>query len=779
MAQGSAVVHTLVAENRLEILQVCRLLQCVNDGDKPQIEKMVRLGVPRLISITEPMEGNGAMHLASVANDTDMVRFLISLGANPNVQDKKGRTPVILAAQLGHDNMMALLAMNDANMNVVDNEGQGVLFYCISPTKRHQRCLQVALKGKANVNNVSSSGKPVFLLACEHAQDCESMCLSILERGADPTATDEATGRTALMGAAKAGALDLVRAILLRGANSDALDKNRMHAAHMAAQGGFFEVLVLLSAYSADLSVVDKDGNTPLSYAAAGGFSDCCRFLSQRGCNSKLKNVEGLIPRQMAKDKVTIKELKKAERLQGKLSKPGAVNPNEPWALTLHDWSCEYESALRSAMEILEEVPSAVDTVSKETFVTVLSEHRAPVQEENLQKIIMEHDKKREGLIHITDFFKGVRYLQKPFTLPSYAPKKKKAGKGGKGKKKGQFVLPVPICVLPPELIFRRQDGGPPTFMVESYQQFTDAKRFDRDHPPAHPIEDDSAWYIDEPEKIYININYCVKTGDLESLGLAFSQRVPVDVKDRFYKTPLMAACGTGNIEVARFLLGLGADVNAVDQFDWTPLHHACHGGQVDIIDLLVQSGAAVDALAMNGATPLMRAIETCRPCCVDYLIKAGAKVQAENKKEQNCLDIARAYGDARIVEIVQTKFDTLPKSKEKKGAKGGKPAPKAKSTKQKLDGQSPSSSDTGLKVMSMRESIVRLNNLITSGATKRQDIRFLPKTVWGNQLTSCQMIERKEERRDRFSYEVDFEEFMMPFNKNITQKAQELGGAH
>lgn len=53
------------------------------------------------------------------------------------------------------------------------------------------RCLQVALTGNADVNNVSETGMPVFLLACEQAQDCEGMCLSILERGADPNATNQ------------------------------------------------------------------------------------------------------------------------------------------------------------------------------------------------------------------------------------------------------------------------------------------------------------------------------------------------------------------------------------------------------------------------------------------------------------------------------------------------------------------------------------------------------------------------------------------------------------
>lgn len=282
-------------------------------------------------------------------------------------------------------------------------------------------------------------------------------------------------------------------------------------------------------------------------------------FLSLfcEGANPKLKNEEGLLPKQMAKDKAAVKELKKAERLFTKLSKPGAVNPNEVWALTLHDWSCEHEAALRSSFEVVENTEASVTTVSKDNFLSVLREHRAPVDDEQLQKIAADHDSRREGLIDLEEFFKGLKYLQKPFVLSSYGPKKKKAGKGGKGKK-GKFTLPMPICVLPEELVSRRNSSQPPDYMIESYQQFTDTKRFNRDHPPSHPIEDDSAWYIDEPQQIYVNINYCVKIGDLESLSLAFSQNVPVDVQDRYFKTPLMTACSSGNYEVSRYLISLG-----------------------------------------------------------------------------------------------------------------------------------------------------------------------------------------------------------------------------
>ncbi|XP_067224333.1 ankyrin repeat and EF-hand domain-containing protein 1 isoform X2 [Chanodichthys erythropterus] len=643
---------------------------------------MVQMGVSNLINMTEPKQGLGALYQATVDHDEDLVQFLLSLKAHPDIQDKKGCTPVMLAAQLGYYKILYLLIKHHADVTLTDEEGKGVLFYCISPSKEHALCLQMVLSSNANVNNVSNSGKPLLVFACENAKDCEDLCINILEKGADPNAADQVTQCSALMEASKAGALKLVRAILQKGGNPNLLDKEGRCAAHFAAEGGFLEVLQVLSAYSADMCISTTKGNTPLHFAAAGGFNECCRFLAQRGCNPKLKNLEGLLPSQVAKNnghKAALKELKKAEKMHVKLSAPDAVNPNELWAVTLHDWSCEHEATLRRAFEIAEGQDKPVEKVSLETFVSLLQVHRAPVSKENLQRIIKEHDKNHESVINVNEFFKGLKYLQKAFVISSYAPKPAKKEKGGKGKKSGKSATPLPICTMPPELICRREDSGLPYYMIESYQPFVDTKRFNRDRPPVHPIENDSAWYIDDPEKIYTNINYCVKTGDIDSLSLAFTQQVPVDIKDQFFKTPLMTACSCGNYQVAKFLISLRADVNAVDQFNWTPLHHACHAGHVDIIKMLVQSGAMVDAVAMNGATPLMRAIESCRFSCVEYLIKAGAKVMAENKRGQNCLDVAINYGDARIIALVLAKSNILPKNKDSGKGNEKKPQPASK----------------------------------------------------------------------------------------------------
>lgn len=56
-----------------------------------------------------------------------MVSFLLSLGAHPDIQDGNGHTPAMLAAELGNDSMMSLLAQRHADMGLRDTAGKGEL----------------------------------------------------------------------------------------------------------------------------------------------------------------------------------------------------------------------------------------------------------------------------------------------------------------------------------------------------------------------------------------------------------------------------------------------------------------------------------------------------------------------------------------------------------------------------------------------------------------------------------------------------------------------------
>ncbi|XP_033736173.1 ankyrin repeat and EF-hand domain-containing protein 1-like isoform X2 [Pecten maximus] len=768
-----------VAQTRLETLQVCKLLQCVRMKERDKIEKMTVNGIPHLINYNDASEGLTALGVAAAANDDEMIEFLLELGAHPDVPDFKGRTAAMRAAEFGHVQCLEKLTKAGADMKSIDLEGKGILFYCISPTERHAKCLESAVLNGAEPNNVSREGIPVFMFACETAAENEDACLLLLEKGSDPNGKQEKTGKTCLMAAALSGSVKVVRAILDAGGDVNVLDIQHTHAAHYAALTGGFEVLACMSAYGAEFDQCNNKGNTPIHNAALNGHAMCCKFLSQRGCNPKPKNNDGETAKSLAKEKEhkeAGKELRKAEKSFGKVGKN-----NEPWAIVLYDWVMERSQKLLNAFKRYD--PDEKGTIQKDEFSDTLVGMTAPAEEADISKVMTLHDKARDGNIDYNDFFTGKKWINKNYLMSAFEGKKKKKKKGGKGKgKKGKFKLAMPICTS--EDGPRTYGGAPPEMFIERHIHFTDTGRFDRDRPPKHPLQDDSAWYLQQPEKMYININDATKNGDFDSLKGAFQRGTPVDTRDKYYKTPLMVACAIGNIDMVKFLLESGAYINARDNFKWTPLHHACHSGQLDVVSFLLDNGAELEAHTMNGGTALTRAIESSREGLVTYLVDRGAKLQTENKKGHAPLDIANAWADPRVLEFMQSRCEGLPtgdkkgkgKGKGKGGQKSARPTSVPPPDKENTGPIPFSASGDDLPSRQRKGSILRAASALASGVDEEEDITYVPLKAWTKQPTSQELIHEKQVRRDRYGWEVDFPDFEMPFLKNVTKKNIAMG---
>lgn len=276
-------------------------------------------------------------------------------------------------------------------------------------------------------------------------------------------------------------------------------------------------------------------------------------MLCIAGCNPKPKNADGMVARLLAKEeghKEAIKECRKVEKSFGKTGKN-----NEPWAIALYDFCCERREQL---MEMYQKFDGdGTGTLSKEDFTEGLSNLGAPLPDANeLKRIIALHDKNHDHTVDYADFLVGKKWVNKLFLMSAFEPKKKKK-KGGKGKKKkGKTKIPMPICTQPDGV--RAEDGGPPEAYIARHQHFTDNGRFDRDNPPKHPLEDDSAWYLHHPERAFMNLNEAAKHGDLNSLKDAFSHGTPVDTMDKYFKTPLMVSAAYGNFTVVKYLVELG-----------------------------------------------------------------------------------------------------------------------------------------------------------------------------------------------------------------------------
>ena len=70
----------------------------------------------------------------------------------------------------------------------------GVVFYCVRPTRRHGRCLQVALLHGAEVNAVAPDGCSALLLSAQSGPACNATSLHLLERGAEPNVANKVRG---------------------------------------------------------------------------------------------------------------------------------------------------------------------------------------------------------------------------------------------------------------------------------------------------------------------------------------------------------------------------------------------------------------------------------------------------------------------------------------------------------------------------------------------------------------------------------------------------------
>ncbi|KAK3748047.1 hypothetical protein RRG08_029899 [Elysia crispata] len=755
------------AQTRLQTLQVCKLLQCVREKNKEQIEKLTLNGTPHLINYNDPDLGLTALIVASKANDDEMVEFLLGIGAHPDVMDLKGKTAAMWAAEFGNVECLEKLLAAGANMTLTDLEGKGILFYLITPTERHLKCVELALEHGANVNNVDKEGNPVFVMACDLSAENEKLCLGLLKHGADPNVAQTKSGRTPLMAAAGSGGTSVINALLEARANVNALDAKKNCAGHLAALAGQLQAIKLMAGYNADFNVIASDGGNPIHYAAQKGHAMCIKFLSQRGCNPKPKNNAGNTPKVIAKDqghKEAGKEIRKAEKTFGKTGKN-----NDPWILQLYDWTQARQSKLLQSLLSIDVEESG--KVTHAEFLDVMAAAQCPTEEDELKKVVSLCDKNREGKIDYNDFFTAKKWVNKNFVAAAFeGKKKKKKKKGKKGGKKGKFKLVMPICVQDEGP--RMFGGAPPEMYIPRHVHFTDTGRFDRDAPPKHPLQDDSAWYLQAPVKTYVNINEAAKNQDFDSMREAFSKGVPVDTRDKFYKTPLMTACAVGNIKVVQFLLDNGAAVNARDNFKWTPLHHACHAGQLDVVQLLLENGAEIDASTINGGTPLTRAIESSRDSVVQCLIEKGCKMQTENKKGLSPMDLAYNWADIRVFEIVQAKWDSLPVAKDKKAKK--KEKKKRPGTGEKTDTpQALKMPEEDNVPLPRKGSILRAASALAGGLDEQEDITYTPKKAWTAQPTTQELLQEKEVKRERFGWEVDFPDFQMPFQQNVSKKVE------
>ncbi|XP_051533470.1 poly [ADP-ribose] polymerase tankyrase-1-like isoform X3 [Myxocyprinus asiaticus] len=300
------------------------LLQAAREADMTKVKKNLAL---EIINFKHPQTQETALHCAVASphpKRKQVTEMLLRKGANVNEKNKDFMTPLHVAAERAHNDIMEVLQKHGAKMNAVDTLGQTALHraalaghlqtcrlllsYGADPAIVSLQGFSAAQMGNEAVQQILNENIPVRnsdvdyrLLEAAKAGDLDTvkqLCSSQNVNCRDL----EGRHSTPLHFAAGYNRVALVEYLLHHGADVHAKDKGGLVPLHNACSYGHYEVAELLVRHGASVNVADLWKFTPLHEAAAKGKYEICKLLLKHGADPTKKNRDGNTPLDMVKE---------------------------------------------------------------------------------------------------------------------------------------------------------------------------------------------------------------------------------------------------------------------------------------------------------------------------------------------------------------------------------------------------------------------------------------------------------------------------------------------
>lgn len=199
-----------------------------------------------------------------------------------NVQDARGRTPLIYAAIGGHTRVAQQLLALGADPTLADDRGTTALQYAtVLPMTENSEQLVKLLVDELEKRAHSPPSSILLEAAPRNRSKAISSLLTAFPGALDLNVTD-AQGRTPLHHAANAGATDAVRVLLNSKALVDPVDHKGATPLILAAREGPGIVFSLLLSSGASTHHSDHYHYTPLTWLAQSGHTHLLSTLRER-----------------------------------------------------------------------------------------------------------------------------------------------------------------------------------------------------------------------------------------------------------------------------------------------------------------------------------------------------------------------------------------------------------------------------------------------------------------------------------------------------------------
>ncbi|XP_041363273.1 ankyrin repeat and KH domain-containing protein 1-like [Gigantopelta aegis] len=245
-------------------------------------------------NVPEPTEeGESLLSLACSAGYYELAQVLLAMKANVEDRGIKGDcTPLMEAASGGHVDIVRLLISHGADVDAQSSAGNTPLHY--AACGGFTEVVQEIIKANARVEVHNENGHTPLMEAASAGH--VEVARILLDNGAGINTHSNEFKESALTLACYKGHLEMVKFLLEAGADQEH-KTDEMHTALMeASMDGHVEVARLLLDSGAQVNMPADSFESPLTLAACGGHVDLASLLIERGANIEEVNDEGYTP---------------------------------------------------------------------------------------------------------------------------------------------------------------------------------------------------------------------------------------------------------------------------------------------------------------------------------------------------------------------------------------------------------------------------------------------------------------------------------------------------
>ncbi len=607
---------------------------------------------------TASNSGQTALHLAVQLNNLTAVCILLVAGADPNVAtrpifEEGSETCLGLALREEHDAIAAALLAAGAWLDPGERRAEWALHWGVKRNNQplvsgllaagvdvnsgyppgdllrvaaergHVAIIQLLVEAGARLEiRHSFRGTTPLMVAAEHGQ--EEAVDRLIQLGADIDARvvrskewrgvhDHRNGSTALVLAARAGHIEVVRRLLAAGARPTASDGDGRSVAELAAAHGHDAVVPLLPG---ELSPAVRDAR--LAGAAAAGDAERVRSLLAAGANPEAT------ARHEAADHARRPALTLAAT-GGSLDVVVALlaagaNPNNP---STDDRQTALTVAARAghAAVIPALLAAGADPNARvrgkygETGITPLM-LAAQAGHTEAARALLEGGASVHARTDLafgnSESMGGETALQATMSSDHFDPAMVallvEAGAYPDARNEGEktpLIIATVYEILPIIELLLAAGANPNSPYRDWGGQTLLRAAADRENAVVYQLFRSAGAVPGPRDQLHEALNNAAARGITELVDALLADGIAIDTPCNG-KTPLAAAVGGGQWELARRLIDLGADPNGGEPGHNRPLHEAAIGGNPQIVQLLLDRGADPKAEATPGWTPLV-----------------------------------------------------------------------------------------------------------------------------------------------------------------------------